>query len=151
MAPNGQASLHLPHPMHSSERKDTPPPSRGVSAWVGQTVAHGGFWHARQTMTTNPFLIPPAERMPIRDSPIPPLPDLRVHANMQSWQPTQRSTSTTDSLLAMTESPFPHYSNHRFVPTSRHSSTPASTPRQFNQYFSSLLVRLISQASSLIC
>jgi hypothetical protein len=73
----------------------TPPPSRSLSASVGQTRAQGGSWQARQTITTKPLRTPPAERMPMQEAASPPSPKRRAQANMQDWHPTQRSASTT--------------------------------------------------------
>jgi hypothetical protein len=78
-----QASLHNPHPIHLDEIKRTPPPSFGIKAPVGHTLAHGGFSHDRQTTTVNPREIPPADFTPIQVLDKPAFPLLLEHANMQ--------------------------------------------------------------------
>jgi hypothetical protein len=87
--------------MQSLGSSRTPPPSRGVSASVGQTLAHGGFSQARQTMTTNPLLMPPSDRTWMHEPSKPPRPKRLAQANIHDWQPTQRSASRTDNLFAM--------------------------------------------------
>jgi len=46
-------------------RTTTPPPLRGVRAWVGQTAAQGGGSQDRQRLAVKPVESPPAERMRI--------------------------------------------------------------------------------------
>jgi hypothetical protein len=105
IAPNGHAFTQFSQPMQRFLKSSTPPPWRILSASTGQTLAQGGSAQARHTMTTNPRLTPPAEWTPMHADAKPPSPVLRAQANMHIWQPTHRSTSTTDSLLAM-RSPF---------------------------------------------
>ena len=98
---NTHAFWQFLHPMHFFESNFTPNPSRDSSAPVGQTAAHGGFLHARHTSTVKPDSKPATEWILIALLEVPATPNLREHANMHDWQPTQRSTSTTDNLFGM--------------------------------------------------
>ena len=99
-----QVSTHRLHPMHLLWFSITPPPGLLVRAFVGQTFMHGGSLQALQTMTMNPRSTPPMDLMLMADFAVPPSPNLLLHAIMQHWQPTQRFTSTTESLFTMKSS-----------------------------------------------
>lgn len=99
-APIGQASLHAPHPMHFVGLKRTPPPVLGTKAPVGQGLAQGGSIHALHTITVKPLSKPPRLLTWIAVFDKPPTANRLAHANMHSWQPTQRSESITASRFA---------------------------------------------------
>jgi len=96
-----QAFRQAPHPMHFSAFRRTPPSGRISSASTGQARAHGGFLQERQTMTVNPFDIPPADLTPMQEFDSPATPLRREQANMHNWQPTQRCASITFSFIGM--------------------------------------------------
>ena len=86
--------------MQASLLNLTPPPSLGFKAFVGHTLTQGGSSQALHTTTVNPLSIPPMDLTPMHPSANPTLFCLLEQANMQVWQPTHLSVSTTDNLIA---------------------------------------------------
>jgi hypothetical protein len=66
---------------------------------MGQALTQGGSSQTLQVTTVKPCSIPPLDLTPIHASDSPWLFVLLEHANMQHWQPTHLSASTTDSLF----------------------------------------------------
>ena len=67
-------------------------------------MAHDGSGQARHTMTVKPRVMPPTDFARIQLLPNPAKPRRRVQANIQLWQPTQRSESITASLFVISPS-----------------------------------------------
>jgi hypothetical protein len=118
-APSMHDLTHVPQPVHFSAFSSTPPPFRNISASSGQERAHGGSSHALQVVKRKPCCIPPADFTPRQLLARPASLWMRVHANMQHWQPTHLSASRTSSLTFFSLlTSLASYSISRKIPTS---------------------------------